>query len=81
MPVSIHAPTRGATSADKKGDFLIEFQSTHPHGVRLLVRLDVKKKKRVSIHAPTRGATKYASWLNRLTIVSIHAPTRGATDR
>ncbi len=34
----------------------IEFQSTHPHGVRLVV-ICLHNKIRVSIHAPTRGAT------------------------
>ena len=33
--VSIHAPTRGATRADKQKNKETLFQSTHPHGVRL----------------------------------------------
>ena len=33
--VSIHAPTWGATYLFPLVDFLLEFQSTHPHGVRL----------------------------------------------
>ena len=32
--VSIHAPTRGATRADKQKNKETLFQSTHPHGVR-----------------------------------------------
>ena len=35
----------------------VEFQSTHPHGVRLKTKYKNKKEQKVSIHAPTRGAT------------------------
>ena len=36
-PISIHAPTRGATSRNGKFIFYVcGFQSTHPHGVRLV---------------------------------------------
>ena len=34
-PVSIHAPTRGATDCGGASSFAKWFQSTHPHGVRL----------------------------------------------
>ena len=34
VPVSIHAPTRGATARFVEVALLFEFQSTHPHGVR-----------------------------------------------
>ena len=34
-----------------------KFQSTHPHGVRLLTTDHIKSGTGVSIHAPTRGAT------------------------
>ena len=33
------------------------FQSTHPHGVRLIAEADKRKSELVSIHAPTWGAT------------------------
>ena len=56
--VSIHAPTRGATSAGKLGGSFGWFQSTHPHGVRLFDLSKSTKKAVVSIHAPTRGATQ-----------------------
>ena len=56
--VSIHAPTRGATSMIlRTGICPIEFQSTHPHGVRLFVLESATYQDKVSIHAPTRGAT------------------------
>ena len=35
--VSIHAPTRGATGTTKIKRTFIQFQSTHPRGVRLVV--------------------------------------------
>ena len=56
--VSIHAPTRGATDEGMQyvcWNFV--FQSTHPHGVRLLDVSHEQPLNRVSIHAPTRGAT------------------------
>jgi len=38
LTVSIHAPTRGATSFITMCIFRVMFQSTHPHGVRLIAR-------------------------------------------
>ena len=38
-PVSIHAPTWGATKKGWQRDSFGEFQSTHPHGVRLFPSL------------------------------------------
>ncbi len=56
------------------------FQSTHPHGVRLLRAPVQKCVPLVSIHAPARGATGWNSQPCPLPyIVSIHAPARGAT--
>ena len=59
LGISIHAPTRGATY---KYTYIAKvrevFQSTHPHGVRLLSFLDYLKPNSISIHAPTRGATR-----------------------
>ena len=56
------------------------FQSTHPHGVRLLWYRLQRVEPGVSIHAPTRGATpRRESLCARTSGVSIHAPTRGAT--
>ena len=79
--VSIHAPTRGATS--KHSIFVNvkdEFQSTHPHGVRHHCITFGLYPMEVSIHAPTRGATIIVSFFEPSGNVSIHAPTRGATD-
>ena len=57
----------------------LQFQSTHPRGVRLVLVCGRCKDTLVSIHAPTRGATDKANDLCPHQSVSIHAPTRGAT--
>ncbi len=59
----------------------MEFQSTHPHGVRRFHSLLELKEFRVSIHAPTRGATFRFFHKIIWRFVSIHAPTRGATQQ
>ena len=41
------------------------FQSTHPHGVRLIVKTSIIDRSDVSIHAPTRGATCFSSIYSR----------------
>ncbi len=79
--VSIHAPTRGATSVAKNPMMPMLFQFTHPRGVRRTTFANGSYPLDVSIHAPTRGATAICP-IERLTFpVSIHAPTRGATHR
>ena len=79
--VSIHAPTRGATSVAKNPMMPMLFQFTHPRGVRRTTFANGSYPLDVSIHAPTRGATAICP-IERLTSpVSIHAPTRGATHR
>ena len=59
--VSIHAPTWGAT-LDRLGYVVnAQFQSTHPHGVRLSAGCPNIATAVVSIHAPTWGATHQAA--------------------
>ena len=58
---------------------MYEFQSTHPHGVRLHREAGRLEGKGVSIHAPARGATQGGMGGHGLLFVSIHAPARGAT--
>ena len=55
-PVSIHAPAWGATCLKFAGPRLYLFQSTRPHGARLLCTGHVLVMY-VSIHAPAWGAT------------------------
>ena len=59
----------------------IEFQSTHPHGVRLDNSPKLTFTSTVSIHAPTWGATVIDYLMVSEQRVSIHAPTWGATFR
>ncbi len=56
-PVSIHAPARGATDLVAQMEGQGQFQSTRPHGARLLAAAVRDVVADVSIHAPARGAT------------------------
>ena len=76
--VSIHAPVWGATRPMYVFILEMEFQSTHPCGVRLVV-LKIYYLLLVSIHAPVWGATKALNYLLPSLLVSIHAPVWGAT--
>ncbi len=60
--ISIHAPQWGATAkqiSESYGQFI--FQSTHPSGVRLLMREWIEPPDVISIHAPQWGATLAAT--------------------
>ena len=59
LPVSIHAPTRGATTRNLFIPCLdTSFQSTRPRGARRVTLGKFRVSSQVSIHAPTRGATR-----------------------
>ena len=80
--VSIHAPTRGATSSllqpVRRSD---GFQSTHPHGVRLGGCRGAIINKKVSIHAPTRGATGITLWSKTIVSYCFNPRTHTGCDR
>ena len=78
-PLSIHAPTRGATTIYYIFISQLSFQSTLLQEERRNIGVTTSQQMLLSIHAPTRGATlsKIAGVI--LTLLSIHAPTRGAT--
>ena len=77
--VSIHAPTRGATSyAIQRAESQGSFNPRTHEGCDKLFTKNIWWFK-VSIHAPTRGATISKRNSNKAFAVSIHAPTRGAT--
>ena len=79
--VSIHAPARGATAADKRYTLLAwGFNPRAREGRDRLCSFLSAAIHDVSIHAPARGATLLIDELNQLTKVSIHAPARGATQ-
>ena len=80
--VSIHAPAWGATVFPQfMGYGALQFQSTHPRGVRLTVReLVVKLVLFQSTHP--RGVRRFRRWRwGHGHHVSIHAPAWGATQR
>ena len=76
--ISIHAPQWGAT--DRYADCYtgLQFQSTHPSGVRPTPAGCTVKHYQISIHAPQWGATEYRNAIINVDMISIHAPARGA---
>ena len=78
--ISIHAPTRGATTVTCSVQC-----SVYNFNPRSHERSDFKgyefsaNSYSISIHAPTRGATIPLQSISAITLISIHAPTRGAT--
>ena len=78
--VSTHAPLRGATEIPSIIlENPIEFQPTHPCGVRLIRAGRDHIYIKVSTHAPLRGATGLKPDEVIEILVSTHAPLRGAT--
>ena len=78
--ISIHAPTRGATTSFAATICKLRlFQSTLLQEERLCLFPEIFQLSSISIHAPTRGATSRTSTLSFCICISIHAPTRGAT--
>ena len=78
--VSIHAPTWGATFDKVTVAALAEFQSTHPHGVRLCLLRVVPHP--VSFNPRTHmGCDVVHRSKILVSRVSIHAPTWGATGK
>ena len=57
-PISIHAPTWGATYECCSFCVMAIFQSTHPRGVRPIGGWLNATSGQISIHAPTWGATE-----------------------
>ena len=81
--VSIHAPTRGATSSTSRCRIVQQlFQSTHPHGVRPIIIVNIAFFGYRCFNPRTHtGCDSSKSWKYPGARVSIHAPTRGATSR
>ena len=76
--VSIHAPTRGATSIISESVFKVLFQSTHPHGVRPLFVVAYDSSGCFNPRTHTGCDFCLYPYISKHS-VSIHAPTRGAT--
>ena len=80
LPISIHAPTRGATACEALAAKTVVFQSTLPRGERPIASVDWYQIGQFQSTLP-RGERPFANayeTINRNRI-SIHAPTRGAT--
>ena len=78
--ISIHAPTRGATTSFAATICKLRlFQSTLLQEERLGADIMFLCSDNISIHAPTRGATLFTMPFRHGPCISIHAPTRGAT--
>ena len=77
--ISIHAPTRGATTFP--GTFRSTYNYFNPrsHEGSDTTGKDIQIDGQISIHAPTRGATEDELNFEFDMEISIHAPTRGAT--
>ena len=59
----------------------VEFQSTHPSGVRPARAYGADRVEHISIHAPQWGATSHCRERPNGRRISIHAPQWGATSR
>ncbi len=76
--ISIHAPARGATTVANPTPCPVQFQSTHPHGVR--PRVASRDHRARDFNPRTRtGCDLSTPGTGILQIISIHAPARGAT--
>ena len=77
--ISIHAPTWGATNGKISSFWSPKFQSTHPRGVRHVIKFLVTNVQQFQSTHP-RGVrhVEYTSYVEYCRI-SIHAPTWGAT--
>ncbi len=81
MPVSIHAPVKGATAALRlHGIDAACFNPRAREGRDASGATPAMRRCAVSIHAPVKGATR-ASPDRAASRVSIHAPVKGATPQ
>ena len=77
--ISIHAPTRGATSIISMIIFIFYISIHAPTRGATEIGQQKHDYHAISIHAPTRGATQVGLHPVSVKGISIHAPTRGAT--
>ena len=79
MMVSIHAPTRGATTISSTTLLWHLFQSTRPRGARRQVHHHRGQHQRGFNPRAHAGRDLLLLCVGSMSRVSIHAPTRGAT--
>ena len=78
--ISIHAPTKGATTLSTVRCGNSPYFNPRSHeGSDKRPTHHVSLTDGISIHAPTKGATKPADIPDNFIVISIHAPTKGAT--
>ena len=79
--ISIHAPTKGATSAWSAPHKRVKNFNPRSHEGSDPIPDKKGGYFIISIHAPTKGATQYTSLYCFVIHISIHAPTKGATQQ
>ena len=79
IPISIHAPPRGATGYPARTAQAMIFQFTPLREGRRNLGFTGQNWFFISIHAPPRGATHADLIVCDDVVISIHAPPRGAT--
>ena len=77
--ISIHAPTKGATTLYDMYDYYRTISIHAPTKGATPVYVEVNGSTLISIHAPTKGATQNTDDPDAEIRISIHAPTKGAT--
>ena len=78
--ISIHAPAWGATiTSENHVIFMLEFQSTHPRGVRLYCAILVIFRYKFQSTHPRGVRPAKDRRTDRIKPISIHAPAWGAT--
>ena len=78
-PISIHAPTWGATDWRLTKHYQSPYFNPRTHVGCDRGKRGRRPRRAISIHAPTWGATDQAGGFRGKTQISIHAPTWGAT--
>ena len=80
-PISIHAPTWGATDWRLTKHYQSPYFNPRTHVGCDRGKRGRRPRRAISIHAPTWGATGiYLDFFCRVSPISIHAPTWGATE-
>ena len=78
IPISIHAPVKGATSATGGIKTGVDFNPRSREGSDAQVG-HRHQPVHISIHAPVKGATRTDRGIRLGIPISIHAPVKGAT--
>ncbi len=80
-PISIHAPSPGATSQCTWSDCTAQFQSTLPHRERLVIVFVIRRAMVFQSTLPHRERPMNPFSVTPACFISIHAPSPGATSR